>query len=56
MKKVKQGKKKPKLFYKEKIPTHKRYKKMLEEEFPEGEEGRDWWVYSYIKGNQIKVK
>ena len=56
MKKVKQGKKKPKLYYKEQTPTHKRYKKMLEVEFPEGEDCRDWWVYNYIKGNRIKIK
>ena len=57
MKPVKQNNKKFKTYYKTQINTHKRYQEMLDRLIPKGEDDPlHWWVYSYLKGNQIKIR
>ena len=56
MKQTNRQKRTPKKYYIDSKTTHQRYKDMLERRFPKGEDDPNWWLYSFLKGNQIKIR
>ena len=57
MKQTNRQKRTPKKYYIDSKTTHQRYQDMITMLIPKGEDDPyGWWIYSYLKGNQIKIR